>query len=134
VAVDLHTKMYIRLRVPRTERRIRVKFTGHSQLWVLSMELTSCQPSDTDNLAPASGFLKNSGPVVHITQFHTGLHRSTDGDSGICDDMFHFFRIFLIRKQGAPQSLSGHGGAEKISSPPGAELLFVTPTCREVAQ
>jgi hypothetical protein len=98
------------------------------------MEINSCQPSGADNLAAASGFLKNSGPLVHITQFPTSLHRRTDGDSGIYDDMFHFFRIFFIRKQGAPQSLSGHGGAEKISSPPGAEFLLVIPTCREVAQ
>ena len=46
---------------------MRVKFTGHSQLWVFSMELTSCQQSSADNLAAASGFLKNSGPLVHIT-------------------------------------------------------------------
>jgi hypothetical protein len=31
------------------------------------------------------------------------------------------------------QSLSGYGGAEKISALPEAEL-FVIPTCREVAQ
>ena len=64
---------------------------------------------------------------MHITQFPTGLHCSTDGDSGIYDEMFHFFRIFLIKKQVAPQSLSGHSGAENISSPPGAELLFLIP-------
>jgi hypothetical protein len=67
MAFDLHTKMCIRLRVPSTDRRIRVKFTGHSQLWVLSMEPTSCQPSGADNLAAASRFLKNSEPLVHIT-------------------------------------------------------------------
>jgi hypothetical protein len=71
------------------------------------MELTACQPSGTDNLAAASGYFKNSGTLVHIPQFLTSLHCSTDGDSGIYDDMFNFFRIFPIRKLGAPQSLSG---------------------------
>jgi hypothetical protein len=56
------------------------------------------------------------------------------GDSGIYDDMFHFFRIFLKRKHGTPQSLSGYGGAVKISSPSEAELLFFIPTRREIAQ
>jgi len=98
------------------------------------MELNSSQPPSGNNLAATSGFFKNSGPLVHITQFPISLHCSTDGDSGIYDDMFHFYRIFLIMKQGAPQSLSGHGGTEKISSPREAELLLLIPTCREVAQ
>jgi hypothetical protein len=98
------------------------------------MELTSNQPSGGDNLAATFGFFKNSGTLVHITQFPISLHCSTDGDSGIYDDMFHFYPIFLIRKQGAAQSLSGHGGTEKISFPPEAELLFFIPTCQEVAQ
>lgn len=71
------------LRVPRTECRIRIKFTGHSKLWVFRMEITLSHPSGADNLEGVSGFLKQCGPLEHITEFPTRLHGSTDVDSSI---------------------------------------------------